>query len=134
MSVGGGGIIAYSAYMKKSASIPRTALVIAAANVSVDLLAGLTIFPIVFAYGLKPSASPGLLFETLPVAFGQLPGGIFFGSLFFMLVLFAALHINFDAVVSGFPNGRARRCQSTNDDTFGGRSRLDHRVGFRILI
>ncbi len=91
LSVGGGGIIAYGAYLRKSASIPRTAVVIASANVSVDLLAGLAIFPIVFAYGLEPAAGPGLIFETLPVAFGQMPGGRFFGTLFFVLVLFAAL-------------------------------------------
>lgn len=91
LSVGGGGIIAYGAYMHKSASIPHTALVIASANVSVDMLAGLAIFPIVFAYGLAPDSGPGLMFETLPVAFGQMPGGAFFGSLFLVLVLFAAL-------------------------------------------
>jgi len=91
LSVGGGGIIAYGAYLKKTASIPRAALVVATANVSVDLLAGLAIFPIVFAYGLEASAGPGLIFETLPVAFGQMPGGLFFGTLFFILVFFAAL-------------------------------------------
>lgn len=91
LSVGGGGIIAYGAYLKKEASIPKCAVAIAAANVSVDLLAGLAIFPIVFAYSLQPNAGPGLLFETLPVAFGQMPGGILFGTLFLVLVLFAAL-------------------------------------------
>jgi neurotransmitter:Na+ symporter, NSS family len=91
LSVGGGGIIAYGSYLSKTASIPHTALAIASANVAVDMLAGLAIFPIVFAYGLEPAAGPGLIFETLPVAFGQMPGGIFFGTLFFVLVLFAAL-------------------------------------------
>jgi NSS family neurotransmitter:Na+ symporter len=55
------------------------------------MLAGLAIFPIVFAYSLEPAAGPGLLFETLPVAFGQMPGGGLFGTLFLVLVLFAAL-------------------------------------------
>ncbi len=91
LSVGGGGIIAYGAYLQKSASIPNSALAIAAANVSVDMLAGLAIFPIVFAYGLTPGSGPGLMFETLPVAFGQMPGGRFFGTLFFLMMLFAAL-------------------------------------------
>ena len=91
LSVGGGGIIAYGAYLQKTASIPHTSLAIASANVSVDMLAGLAIFPIVFAYGLEPASGPGLMFETLPVAFGQMPGGRFFGSLFLILVLFAAL-------------------------------------------
>jgi len=91
LSVGGGGILAYGAYLQREASIPKSAFAIAAANVSVDLLAGLAIFPIVFAFGLAPGAGPGLLFETLPVAFGQMPGGRFVGTLFLLLVLFAAL-------------------------------------------
>lgn len=91
LSVGGGGIIAYGAYLRKTASIPRTAIVIASANVAVDMLSGLAIFPIVFAYGLGVAAGPGLLFVTLPVAFGQMPGGVFVGTLFLVLVLFAAL-------------------------------------------
>ena len=91
LSVGGGGIITYGAYLKKEASIPKCAVAIASANVSVDMLAGLAIFPIVFAYSLEPASGPGLLFETLPVAFGQMPGGVLFGTLFLVLVLFAAL-------------------------------------------
>ena len=76
---------------RKRRQFRQTALVIATANVSVDMLAGLAIFPIVFAYGLEPAAGPGLLFETLPVAFGRMPGGLIIGTLFFVLVLFAAL-------------------------------------------
>ena len=91
LSVGGGGILAYGAYLQRDASIPKSAFAIAGANVSVDLLAGLAIFPIVFAYGLAPGSGPGLLFETLPVAFGQMPGGWLIGTLFLLLVLFAAL-------------------------------------------
>lgn len=91
LSVGGGGIIAYGAYLNKRASISAMAMLIAGANVSVDMLAGLTIFPIVFAYELKAAAGPGLIFETLPIAFGQMPGGHFFGTLFFILMFFAAL-------------------------------------------
>jgi NSS family neurotransmitter:Na+ symporter len=56
----------------------------------VALMAGLAIFPIVFANGLEPGAGPGLIFNTLPVAFGQMPGGSFFATLFFVLLLFAA--------------------------------------------
>lgn len=91
LSVGGGGIIAYGAYLSQDASISRSAMVIAGANVSVDMLAGLAIFPIVFAYGLEVASGPGLIFETLPIAFGQMPAGIFFGTLFFVLVFLAAL-------------------------------------------
>lgn len=100
LSVGGGGIIAYGAYLTKTASIPRTALMVACANVSVDMLAGLAIFPIVFAYGLEAAAGPGLIFETLPIAFGQMPGGRFFGTLFFILVFFAALSTSISMLAS----------------------------------
>ena len=89
LSVGGGGIINYGSYLDKQASIPRSAFAIAGANVSVDMLAGLAIFPIVFAFALEPAAGPGLLFVTLPVALGQMPGGWFVGTLFLLLVLFA---------------------------------------------
>jgi NSS family neurotransmitter:Na+ symporter len=91
LSVGGGGIIAYGAYLDREASIPKAALSIAGANVSVDMLAGMAIFPIVFAYSLEPASGPGLLFVTLPVAFGQMPGGLIIGTLFLLLVLFAAI-------------------------------------------
>ena len=56
----------------------------------IALLAGMAIFPIVFANGLEPGAGPGLIFQTLPIAFGAMPGGQFFGSLFFVLLVFAA--------------------------------------------
>jgi NSS family neurotransmitter:Na+ symporter len=91
LSVGGGGILNYGSYLDKQASIPRSAFAIAGANVSVDMLAGLAIFPIVFAFALEPAAGPGLLFVTLPVALGQMPGGLIVGTLFLLLVLFAAL-------------------------------------------
>lgn len=91
LSVGGGGILAYGAYLQKDASIPRAAFAIAGANVSVDMLAGLAIFPIVFASALEPAQGPGLIFVTLPVALGQMPGGQLIGTAFLILVLFAAL-------------------------------------------
>jgi len=56
----------------------------------VALIAGLAIYPIVFAHGLEPSAGPGLLFQALPIAFGSMPMGDFFGTLFFVMVVFAA--------------------------------------------
>ncbi len=54
------------------------------------MLAGLVIFPLVFANGLNPGEGPGLVFATLPMAFGQMTGGVFFGTLFFVLLTFAA--------------------------------------------
>lgn len=91
LSVGGGGIIAYGAYMDQKASIMHSAVIIAVADTAVALLMGLAIFPLVITYGLEMEAGPGLIFETLPIAFGQMPGGRLFGTLFFVLVFFAAL-------------------------------------------
>jgi NSS family neurotransmitter:Na+ symporter len=64
---------------------------IVSADTLVALLAGLAIFPIVFAYGLDAGGGPGLVFETVPLAFGNMPGGILFGTLFFVLLAFAAI-------------------------------------------
>ena len=91
LSVGGAGMLVYGAYLDDSASIPRAAAVIALTDTLVALTAGLMIFPLVFAYGLTPGEGPGLIFVTLPIAFGQMPGGILFGMMFFVLLLLAAL-------------------------------------------
>ncbi len=91
VSVGIGALMTYGAYLPKNVSIPRVSCVIAAADTLVAVLAGLAIFPIVFAYGLEPGEGPGLIFVTLPIAFGQMPGGTFIGTLFFLLLAFAAL-------------------------------------------
>ena len=61
------------------------------ADTLVALLAGLAIFPIVFAFGLDAGGGPALVFETIPLAFGNMPGGIIFGTLFFVLLAFAAI-------------------------------------------
>ena len=90
LSLGMGAIMIYGSYMPERASIAKTTFMIAGADTVVALMAGLAIFPIVFANHLEPSAGPGLIFVTLPLAFGQMPGGSFFGMLFFILVVFAA--------------------------------------------
>jgi len=90
LSLGMGAIMIYGSYMPARASIAKTSVAVAISDTVVALLAGLAIFPIVFANGLEPGAGPGLIFQTLPIAFGQMPGGTFFGSLFFVLLVFAA--------------------------------------------
>lgn len=90
LSLASGSMMAYGAYLPKGVSIVRTSLLVAVMDTMVALMAGLAIFPIVFANGLEPGAGPGLIFNTLPVAFGQMPGGSFFATLFFVLLLFAA--------------------------------------------
>lgn len=84
-------MMAYGAYLPREISIPRTAVVIAGADTFVAIVAGVAIFPLVFANGLEPGEGPGLIFVTLPIAFGNMPAGGLFGALFFLLLLFAAV-------------------------------------------
>jgi NSS family neurotransmitter:Na+ symporter len=91
LSVGMGAVMAYGAYLPQDASIASTSFSVAIADTSIALLSGLVIFPIVFANGLDPAEGPGLIFQTLPLAFGQMAGGTFFGLLFFVCLGFAAL-------------------------------------------
>ncbi len=91
LSLGMGALMAYGAYLPRSAPIVGSAVTIALLDTCVALLSGMVIFPIVFANGLESSAGPGLMFITLPLAFGQMLGGQLFGSLFFLLVSFAAI-------------------------------------------
>lgn len=90
LSLGMGAIMVYGSYLPQKASIGGTVAIIAIMDTVIALLAGLVIFPIVFANELAPGAGPGLIFQTLPVAFGQMDGGYFFGTLFFVLLVFAA--------------------------------------------
>ena len=90
LSLGLGAIMVYGSYLPKDISIVQTAMFIAAADTVVALLAGLAIFPIVFANGLEPGAGPGLIFKTLPIAFGQMEAGTLVGTSFFILLSFAA--------------------------------------------
>ena len=84
-------MMAYGAYLPKDVSIGRSAVIIAGLDTGVALIAGLAIFPIVFAHGLDPAEGAGLIFVSLPIAFGSIPGGMIFGTLFFILLFFAAL-------------------------------------------
>ena len=91
LSLGMGAIMAYGAYMPQHAPIGKTVLTIAFFDTLVALMAGMAIFPIVFSSpGMEPNAGPSLMFQTLPVIFGNMPGGLLFGTLFFTLVTIAA--------------------------------------------
>lgn len=90
LSLGMAVMMAYGSYLPKTISIARTSITVSIIDTSVALLAGLAIFPVVFANGLEPGAGPGLIFKTLPLAFGQMPMGSLFGTLFFVLLVFAA--------------------------------------------
>ena len=92
LSVGMGAIMAYGAYMPEKQMIGKTVLVIILLDTFVALAAGIAIFPIVFSNSsLQISAGPGLIFETLPVAFYSLPLGSIFSCIFFILITIAAL-------------------------------------------
>jgi len=90
LAIGVGAMITYGAYLPDDVSIPKAAGLIALADTFVAIMAGLMIFPIVFQYGLEASEGPGLIFATMPIAFGQMTGGLIFGTLFFILLAFAA--------------------------------------------
>ena len=85
------GMMVYGAYLPKSVSISKSAAIIIFADTLVALVAGLVIFPAVFNNGLDPAAGPGLIFQTLPVAFAQMPGGHAFAVLFFVMLSVAGI-------------------------------------------
>ncbi|MFT6113786.1 MAG: NSS family neurotransmitter:Na+ symporter [Oleispira sp.] len=90
LSLGMGAIMAYGAYMPSKQSLGKTILWVGLLDTIVALVAGMIIFAIVFSNGLEPSSGPGLMFISLPIAFGGMPGGVFFGTVFFILVSIAA--------------------------------------------
>ena len=91
LSLGVAGMITYGSYANRSTNLGQTSGIIAGADTAVALLAGLAIFPIVFAAGLSTNSGPGLMFESLPLAFQAMPFGSLIGLAFFIMVFFAAL-------------------------------------------
>ncbi|MDP6374334.1 MAG: sodium-dependent transporter [Pseudomonadales bacterium] len=85
------GMMTFGAYLPKHISIARSVGIIIIADTLVALVAGLVIFPAVFHNGLNPDEGVGLIFQTLPVAFSQMPGGYFVAILFFVLLSVAAI-------------------------------------------
>ena len=90
LSLGMGALMVYGSYLSSDVSIPKTCVIVASLDTLVALLAGLAIFPIVISSGLEMTQGPGLIFQTLTVAFGAMPGGQLFGTLFFILLIVAA--------------------------------------------
>lgn len=92
LSIGMGAIMAYGAYLPEETSIPGASGTVVVADTMIAILAGLVIFPLVFANDLQNilEAGPGLVFKILPLALGQMPGGAFFSTIFFILLSFAA--------------------------------------------
>lgn len=91
LSLGMGAMITYGSYLGKETNLVRSAFWVAGGDTLVAILAGFVVFPLVFTFNLEPTGGPGLLFRTLPVAFGQLPAGQLVALAFFLLLGFAAL-------------------------------------------
>ncbi|PAV28089.1 hypothetical protein CIL05_18445 [Virgibacillus profundi] len=111
LAVGISVMVTYSSYLKKDVSLPMSAGSVSIMNIFVSLLAGLAIFPVVFAFGLEPAEGPGLLFIVLPEAFAQMPFGEIFLSLFLLLFLFAVLTSSFsmlEIITSAFTEKKER--------------------------
>ena len=100
LSVGMGGMEIFGSYMDREHSLLGESLQIAGLDTFVALMSGLIIFPACFAYGINPGAGPELIFITLPNVFIQMPGGRFWGALFFLFMTFAA----FSTVIGVFEN------------------------------
>ena len=92
LSIGMGSLMIYGSYLSKDSSISEVTSIVAFADTFVAILAGIIIFPMVFTFNLDPStAGPGLIFQTLPIAFGAMPFGNIIATFFFILLFFAAL-------------------------------------------
>ena len=92
LSIGMGSLMIYGSYLSSESSITEVTTVVAFSDTFVAVLAGIIIFPMVFTYNLDPSsAGPGLIFQTLPIAFGAMPYGDIVATLFFILLFFAAI-------------------------------------------
>lgn len=116
LSVGFSCMVTYSSYLKRDVSLTSSAGSVVGLNIFTSFLAGLAIFPVVFAFGLEPAEGPGLLFMVLPAAFGEIPFGAFFLALFLVLLLFATLTSSFslyEIIVAAITaNGKLTRKQA----------------------
>ncbi|MFC7419619.1 sodium-dependent transporter [Iodobacter arcticus] len=90
LSIGMGTMLTYGSYFRAEQNIPLTATRVMFADLTVSLLAGIAIFPAVFAFGFEPAAGPSLVFITIPAVFHSMPGGSIFMALFFILTAIAA--------------------------------------------
>ncbi len=91
LSLGMGIAMTYGSYIPKDQNLVTSVGMVTVIDTAVALLAGLVIFPAVFAFGVEPGAGPGLTFVTLPSVFAQMPAGHVFSALFFLLLFLAAM-------------------------------------------
>lgn len=91
LSIGMGIMVAYGSYLGREVNLLKTARTVVILDTVIALAAGLAIFPIIFSHGLDPASGPGLIFVSLPIAFGSMGAGTILGTLFFLLITFAAI-------------------------------------------
>ena len=91
IGIGSAIMITYGSYLQHGVNIPKSAAIVALTDTGVALIAGMAIFPMVFAHGLSATSGAGLFFETLPIALVSAPGGNIIGTAFFVLAIFAAV-------------------------------------------
>ena len=91
LSIGMGTMLTYGSYFRENQNIPATTTRVMLADLSISLLAGVAIFPAVFAFGFEPAAGPSLVFMTIPAVFTAMPGGIVFMTIFFLLTAIASV-------------------------------------------
>ncbi|MFQ5767522.1 MAG: sodium-dependent transporter [Acidobacteriota bacterium] len=91
LSLGMGALITYGSYLSRDSDIVGAAFTISILDTVVALMACLILFPVLFSFGMSSQAGPGLVFKSMPIAFGQMAGGSLLGVTFFILLLFAAL-------------------------------------------
>ena len=91
LSLGMGAMMTYGSYLDDDFDIVRSSLLISVLDTAVALLACLIMYPIIFSYGMDPQAGPGLVFKSMPIVFSQMPFGMGFSIVFFILLTFAAL-------------------------------------------
>lgn len=91
LSIGMGTMLTYGSYLSRENDIVKSSVIVGVMDTGVALMASLIMFPILFSFGMDPQAGPGLVFKSMPIVFAQMPGGMAFSTIFFVLLLFAAL-------------------------------------------
>lgn len=122
LAIGQGYLITYGSYLPRKVRVARSIAIIAAVNVTVALLAGLMIFPLVFGFGLSPAAGSDLAFKVMPQAFEQMTGGGIVAAVFFCLFFLAAFSsciAGAKVVAAGLRDGLSVRSRTSVFVTIG---------------
>ncbi len=98
LSLGMGLYVTYGSYLGREHRLPRAVAAVAAGDTLMSIVAGMAVFPAVFAFGLDPASGPSLVFVTLPQVFLEMPAGRAFGALFFFLLAAAALSASISGI------------------------------------